>query len=525
LFVPLNSITLPANSVALRTWNQVLLGSPRLGEDDGLLLEWCGLVRPARLLRRGESSSQGRQQDLALRVLQYRLRQPVELLEVCHLAAELRQLFGRQMPFGAGGVGLRVRVPLVGQLVGLLPVVGQVFGRRFDYLGSRLRSFKPRDQSSQRGRDRVCGRGKQLAEDQRHELALAGRQGVELVSLQVLRDQLVETLLVARRHELLHQGMPVRVLDVLQHLPPQRALTDEREPLLQTRELSVAGEPREPRSEALKVAEGKIVDHTDQPVELQERVLKRRGREQHLRIGHHGVLDRKRDLAGRLVDVPEPVRLVDDDQVPRGLSKVGVLRAGELVRAENDRRLVEGVHAPASDSLVEGPALQDQGGQVKLVRQLLRPLLAQVRRDDHEQVALSLGPLLGEQQARFDRLPETDLVGEDSALRKGASEREQGRLHLMRVQVDLRVGEGGRELFHAVGGTALGQLVREILSVEIGDHHGVVCAAALSRNRHRAFTSRIWSGVRQLTSRSCGLQTSTASARALEIATFSRFRE
>jgi hypothetical protein len=41
----------------------------------------------------------------------------------------------------------------------------------------------------------------------------------------------------------------------------------------------------------------------------------------------------------------------------------------------------------------------------------------------------------------------------------------------------LRVREGGRQLFHAVRGKPFGQLVRQVLRVEVGDRHAVAAWA------------------------------------------------
>ena len=41
----------------------------------------------------------------------------------------------------------------------------------------------------------------------------------------------------------------------------------------------------------------------------------------------------------------------------------------------------------------------------------------------------------------------------------------------MRVQVDLRAGDGAGELLHAIGGASLSQIVSEIFRVIISDHH------------------------------------------------------
>ena len=40
----------------------------------------------------------------------------------------------------------------------------------------------------------------------------------------------------------------------------------------------------------------------------------------------------------------------------------------------------------------------------------------------------------------------------------------------MGIQIDLRIGENGGEFLDAVGRAALGDLVSEVLGVEVGDH-------------------------------------------------------
>src|SRR5450756_423957 len=132
---------------------------------------------------------------------------------------------------------------------------------------------------------------------------------------------------------------------------------------------------------------------------------------------------------------------------------------------------------------VEAARLQDDGRQVELVRQLLRPLFAQVGRHDHQHPARALDPLLRQQQPSLDRLPQPHLVGEDGALGKRAAEGEERRLDLMRVEIDLRVGENSSELLDAVGRAALGDLVGEVLGVEVGDHERRALPFG-SRGRH-----------------------------------------
>ena len=62
---------------------------------------------------------------------------------------------------------------------------------------------------------------------------------------------------------------------------------------------------------------------------------------------------------------------------------------------------------------------------------------------------LPLRPPLGQEDTGFNRLTETDFVGEDRA-REGRAKREQGRLHLVRIEIDLSVRERAGEFFHAV---------------------------------------------------------------------------
>ena len=119
--------------------------------------------------------------------------------------------------------------------------------------------------------------------------ALAGRQGVERRLLQVVGNQVVEPLLLGRGHELLHQGVAVRVLDVFQHLLAQGPLADWLEPLLQVVEVVVVAQAREAGAVALQVAEGEVVDDAHQAVEFQQRVLQRRGGQQHLAERGHGI--------------------------------------------------------------------------------------------------------------------------------------------------------------------------------------------------------------------------------------------
>ena len=97
------------------------------------------------------------------------------------------------------------------------------------------------------------------------------------------------------------------------------------------------------------------------------------------------------------------------------------------------------------------------------------PLLAKIRRRDDEDAPFALCPFLGNDEACLDGLAEADLVGEQGTLRQGRVERKKRGVDLMRIEIDLRTGDRTGELFRAVGGAALGQLVSEELGVVVSE--------------------------------------------------------
>ena len=179
------------------------------------------------------------------------------------------------------------------------------------------------------------------------------------------------------------------------------------------------------------------------------------------------------------------MRFVDHDQVPAGLPQIGLLATRELVGAHDDRVLLKRVQIARTDGSVEAAGLQDGARQVELVGQLLRPLLAQVGRHDHQHLPPALGPLLRQEQPSLNRLPQPHFVGENRALGERAAEGEERRLNLVGVEIDLRVSKNRRELLDAARRAALGDLVGEVLGVEVGDHERRALPFG-SRGRHVA---------------------------------------
>jgi hypothetical protein len=263
-------------------------------------------------------------------------------------------------------------------------------------------------------------------------------------------------------------------------------MAQRREAALQRGEHLLLREVAELLAEALEVAEHLIVDDAHQPEEFEERVLERRDGQQQLRRRRQGLLQRVRDDVRRLVDVAQPVRFVHHHEVPRGVVDVGCLVPRELVRADDDVPVsLEGAELAGLDGVVVGLRFEDAAGQEELVRQLLMPLLPQIRRRDHEDAPLALRPPLRQHEPRLDRLAEPDFVGQQHTARERRPEREQRRVDLVGVQVDLCVHERGRQPVVAVRWAAARQLVRVVLRVVRRQRLG----EGGSRRRHEAASS------------------------------------
>src|ERR1700730_1085007 len=88
-------------------------------------------------------------------------------------------------------------------------------------------------------------------------------------------------------------------------------------------------------------------------------------------------------------------------------------------------------------------------------------------------MALPLCPPLREQQTSFDSLSKPNFISKDCTLRERTSESEKCSLHLMRVQINLRVSKHRREFFNAIRRAAFGEFVRKILRVIVRKLHNI----------------------------------------------------
>ena len=279
---------------------------------------------------------------------------------------------------------------------------------------------------------------------------------------------MIEAVFAFLRRELLHQWQALRVLDVRQHLPTERAVADGLEPRLERLEYLFLAEIGELLAETLQVAKCMLVDEAHEAEQFQQRVLERRRGEKQLVLACQRQLERVGDDVRRLVNIAQPVGFVDHHEVPGQGVDVARLALREMVGADNDLGRLERAELALSDRNVVRLRLQDAARQKKLFGQLLIPLLAQVGRRDDENPPPALRSFLREHEARFDGLAQADLIRQQRTFRKRRLESEQRGVDLVRVEVYLRIHQGACELLHAVGRTAPRQLVREIFGVIVG---------------------------------------------------------
>ncbi|MCP9451828.1 MAG: hypothetical protein NNA23_03990 [Nitrospira sp.] len=184
--------------------------------------------------------------------------------------------------------------------------------------------------------------------------------------------------------------------------------------------------------------------------------------------------------------------LVDDHEIPGGLAKVWFFGARKLVGTEDDGILLERVQVTGANGFVETAGLEDHRGEVKLVLKLLAPLLAQVGGKDDQEAPLPLGPLPGDQSSGLNRFTKAHFVGKGGPLREGTAEGEQRGLDLVRIEVNLRIGEYGGKLLHAIGGATPGQFVSQVFRVVGGQAHplGVRSQSAIVADEEYLFPGR-----------------------------------
>ena len=156
---------------------------------------------------------------------------------------------------------------------------------------------------------------------------------------------------------------------------------------------------------------------------------------------------------------------VDDDQVPLDRIDAGGFVPRELVRAYDDVLGFEWTQISFLDRVVVGLRFEDSTRQKKLFLQLLMPLLPEIGRRDDQNPSSPFRPSLRDHETGFDGLAQANFISQNTALGQWGTEREERRLDLMWIQVDLGIDERPSELLIAVRSAAFRQLVSKILRV------------------------------------------------------------
>lgn len=151
----------------------------------------------------------------------------------------------------------------------------------------------------------------------------------------------------------------------------------------------------------------------------------------------------------------------------------------ELVRADKHGCAVachiERVRRALLDGLAVGLGLKKAGGNAEFVCQFLMPLLAQVGRGDDENPTLALCPALGDQQPGFNRFAQADFISKDGTLGQWIAGREQRRVYLVRIEINLSVQQCACHAIHRIGSGTAGELVREVSElVRTVGHQGII---------------------------------------------------
>ena len=426
------------------------LGAARLGEDDGLARRgWVhrGHLPEADVERLEERAGLGVHADAA---------GPADVVvEFGDFFFELGGIDWLRSGLGGGSflVGRDFRVlgifqqfieQLAVEIVArdeLVEEAGAVFKVFLDAQEAVAHHFQSPGKGAGRG-------GEDFSNQQNNEVALALRESVAVVALEVAGDGFVKRVFLFAGAERLGQEFAPGVFHILQHLAAERAVTESGEPLAEGCE--VAPGIGKLGAEGREIAEEALVDQRGESVKLDKRVLERRGGEEDFPAVAGRVEDCLAEAVALAVAVPELVGLVHDDEIPgEGLDFRRHPR-GVVVGANDDLRLLEGRGVAGFLEIPVGMGVEDDGGQVELFVEFERPLLPKRSRGDDKQAASAFRPRLAEDEARLDGLAETDLIREQDSLRERRAQGEKRGFNLVGIEGDGGVEERPAQAIHAV---------------------------------------------------------------------------
>ena len=235
--------------------------------------------------------------------------------------------------------------------------------------------------------------------------------------MQVLRDQVIESVLTFLRGELLHQGQPLGVGDIRRDLTAQGTMTDGLEPRLESLEHLLLVEIDKLFTEALQVAKDVFINETHQAEQLQQRILQRRSGEQQLVLACQRHFESFGDHIRRLVDITQPMGFVNYYQIPWNRLDILSLALGELIGTDNDFWCLKRPKLPLLDGDIVGFSFKDAAGQEEFFGELLKPLLTEVGRGNDENTPFAFRPLLRKYEASLNGFAKANLIRQQGTLR------------------------------------------------------------------------------------------------------------
>src|SRR5581483_25289 len=136
-----------------------------------------------------------------------------------------------------------------------------------------------------------------------HEGALTGRQSLKVFSTQVIGHEIVEPIFAFFRRKFFDQRQAAGVRDVCNYLATQCAVANRLQSRFESIEHLGLAEIGKLFAKALQVAENVFVDEANESEQFEQRILKRRRREQQFVFASEGQLESVRDDVRWLVNI------------------------------------------------------------------------------------------------------------------------------------------------------------------------------------------------------------------------------
>lgn len=197
-------------------------------------------------------------------------------------------------------------------------------------------------------------------------MTLLPGQTVDIRLLKIAADLIVQLLFIRVRQESLHDCLSVGELNEVPHVGTQGPFTHCRQAFFQR--LGIRHPLGVPLLESVQRPEVLLIDHADQPVKLEERILQRGRRQQNFEPLFHRPLDRVGILVSWLIDVSKAVSLIDYHHVPLDVpDEIRALRR-EGVGGDDHRRLNEGIEVSFGPLFQNRTPFDDHRREVELLR-------------------------------------------------------------------------------------------------------------------------------------------------------------